>query len=75
MAWYTSCGIRYKGRLIEVTLRYGVYHYEKVISGKPNITIGAKHFYIMLKKKPHISKYLDQQEEAMSGCSCGCTCC
>lgn len=35
MAWYSSPTVRYRGRLVEVWLRYGCYQSAKVIKGKP----------------------------------------
>jgi len=35
MAWYTSTTLRYRGRLISLTERYGCFHSAHVIKGKP----------------------------------------
>jgi len=35
MAWYTSTTLRYRGRLISVTERYGVFMSAHVLKGKP----------------------------------------
>jgi len=35
MAWYSNAHVRYRGRLVEVSLRYGCYQSARVIKGKP----------------------------------------
>lgn len=35
MAWYTSTTVRFRGRLVACTMRYGVFHYAEVLKGKP----------------------------------------
>ena len=35
MAWYSSPNVRYRGRLVEVWLRYGCYQSARVLKGKP----------------------------------------
>jgi len=35
MAWYSNATVRYRGRLVEVSLRYGCYQSARVIKGKP----------------------------------------
>jgi len=35
MAWYSNAQVRYRGRLVEVSLRYGYYQSARVIKGEP----------------------------------------
>jgi len=35
MAWYGSVTVRYRGRLVNVSLRYGSYNGARVAKGKP----------------------------------------
>jgi len=52
MAWYDVATIRYRGRLVEVTLRYGVYHAAHVIKGKPLDLPFADGFH----NQPHVRR-------------------
>lgn len=64
MAWYTGCTVRYKGSLIYVNLRYGVYMSERVISGK-RVVLGERNFERLLKRKPHVRRDLENQVKAI----------
>jgi hypothetical protein len=35
MAWYTASRLRYRGRLFEVTMRYGRFMSAELLAGKP----------------------------------------
>jgi len=51
MACYCGENVRHRGRLIEVTFRYGCFHFAKVIKGKPLPGIGLSWDYASKKKE------------------------
>ncbi len=64
MAWYTSITIWYRGRRVEVTERYGVFHNAHVLSGKP-LRLRSKDIRRIeqLSLRGKVRKELDQQAE------------
>jgi hypothetical protein len=66
MAWYTSTILRYRGRLISVTERYGVFMSAHVIKGKPLCLKDEDLLRIeKLSSRGEARKDLDTQAEAI----------
>ena len=70
MAWYTRTDLRYRGRLIEVTERYGCFHSARIVAGKPlDLTDEDTSRIEKLSLRGKVRKSLDRQAEAISNAS------
>ena len=67
MAIYTGATLRYRGRLIDVRFRYGVYNGVSITVGKPlNFTRrDIRKIQKLVRCKPTVQQQLDAQYEAI----------
>ena len=67
MAWYTKADLRYRGRLFEVTERYGVFMSVHMLKGKP-LSLSEKDLKRIekLSLRGETRKNLDAQVRAIS---------
>jgi len=64
MAWYSIATLRYRGRLIAVTERYGSFHHASVEKGKPLML--TRHDLYKIKRlslRGEARRVLDDQNE------------
>lgn len=64
MAWYYNQEVKIKGRVIDVSLRYGCYNGARVVKGKP-LTIDKKieTKILRLLERPHMQAEREKLEE------------
>lgn len=63
MAWYTSSDVRYRGRLVRVTLRYGGFMSAMVLKGKP--------LRLSPKDESRLDRLIDRKDPRARDCPCG----